>query len=182
MEAFLAVERRALHRIIHSLSTALRSQIHHVDVGSEPDIIGEVPADVIGIVVNDDVVRIPEPVVTETKVVWSYGEIETAEPEAAGTTASKAKDVAATNTTGEVTMLPGMIQMVMRVVAAGIMAYPSFASIDVRSIGMSFLFAEVAVFLRWMRSAYFRRTVLRDVLTAAADLRPAATAGVLCQG
>src|SRR6202158_3059814 len=69
--------------------TALYPQIHYGDVGSEPDVIGEVPADMIGIVIDDDVVRIPEPVVTEINVEWSYGEVETADPEAAGTTAFK---------------------------------------------------------------------------------------------
>ena len=34
----------------------LFSQIHYVDVGSEPDVIGEIPTDVIGIVIDDDVV------------------------------------------------------------------------------------------------------------------------------
>ena len=52
--------RPALHRrnCLSRISpiTVLCSQIHHVDIGSEPDVIGEVPADVIGIVVDDDVV------------------------------------------------------------------------------------------------------------------------------
>ena len=34
----------------------LCSQIHHVDIGAEPDVIGKIPADVIGIIVDDDVV------------------------------------------------------------------------------------------------------------------------------
>jgi hypothetical protein len=36
--------------------TALRSQILHVDIRSEPDVIGEISADGIGIIVEDDVV------------------------------------------------------------------------------------------------------------------------------
>jgi len=156
-----------------------------MDVGSEPDVIGEVPANVIGIIVDDDVVGIPEPVVTVTKVVGSYGEVETAEPEAAGTTASEAPDVAATNTAGEVAMLPRMIQTVMRVVAAGIMAHPSPSGIYVGSIGMSCFFTEVTILLGRVRTLYARRTVCRNVLTAATDLGPGDTAcmfSVLCQG
>ena len=153
-------------------------------VGSEPDVVGEVPADVIGIIVDDDVVRIPEPSVTETNVVGSYGEEETAEPETAGTTATEAPHMAAPETAGEATMLPGMIQMVMSVVAAGIMAYPLSATIHVRSIGVSFFFVEVAIFLGRMRRGYSRGTVLGNVLMAATDLRPATTlmAAVLGQG
>ena len=169
----------------HKNLTALRSQIHHVDVGSEPDVIGEVPADVIGILVDDDFVRIPEPSATEAKVVGSYGEVETAEPEAAGATAYEAPHVAAAETAGEAAMLPRMIQMVMRVVAAGIMAHPLSIGMHVGSFGMSFLVVEFAVFLGRMWSGYFRRTALRNVLMAATDLRPGATACmffVLCQG
>ena len=81
-------------------------------------------------------------------------------------------------------MLPRTIQMVMSVVAAGVMAHPLFAPIHVRSIGMSFLLAELAVFLGRMWSGYSRRAALRNVLMAATDLWPGATlmAAVLRQG
>ena len=73
--------------------------------------------------------------------------------------------------------------MVMSVVAAGIMAHPLSIGMYVRSIGMSAPVVEVAVFLGWTRSVYSRRTVLRNVLMAATDLRPAAAllAAMLCQ-
>jgi hypothetical protein len=92
--------------------------------------------------------------------------------------------MAAPYTAGEVAMLPRVIQMVVGIVGAGVMAYPLSAPIDVGSIGMSLFLAEVAVFLGRMRSGYFRRTVLRDILMAAAHLRPATAAMcvVLCQG
>ena len=157
----------------HHLTT-LPSQIRYVDVGSEPDVISQVPADVIGIVVDDDVVRIPEPAVTEANVIGSDREVETAKPEAARTTASKAPHMAATETTGESAMFPWMIQVVMSVAAASIMAHPFSAVVYVRSIGMSFPVVEVAVFLSLMRRGRSRRTVPGDVLAAATDLRPTA--------
>jgi hypothetical protein len=162
------------HRHLNELS----SQVVHVDVGSQPDVVGEVPTDVIGVIVNDDVVRIPQPSVTETHVVRRYREEEAAEPEASRTASSQVPDVAPAETTGEAAMLPRMIQMVVSVVAARIMAYPLFTSIDVRSIWVSFLFVEVAVFLRWMRSSNTGGTVGRNVLTSAAYLRPATSACV----
>jgi len=171
-------------KLPHKNLTALYSQIHYVDVGSEPDVIGEVPADMIGIVIDDDVVRIPEPVVTEINVEWSYGEVETAEPEAAGTTAFKTPHMSATDTAGEPAMLPRTIQMLMRVVAAGIMAYPFSIGMYVGSVGMSRPVVEVGVSLGRVRSGYSRRAVCRNVLTAATDLRPATAAtmaAVLCQ-
>ncbi len=178
MEAFVSRWRDArpstdVHLLLNPL-TALRSQIHHVHIHSQPDVVGQVPTDVIGIVVNDDVIRIPEPAVAETNIIRSHGEVEPTEPEAAGPSAYETPDVAAAETAGEVAMLPRMIQMVMRVVGAGVMAHPLFAPIDVGSVGMSGLFAEVAVLLGRVRRRYLRRTMCRNVLTPA-DLRPATT-------
>jgi len=76
-----------------------------------------------------------------------------------------------------------MIQMVMRIVPAGIMAHPLSIGMYVGSFGMSWLVVELAVFLHRMRCGYFRRTVLGNVLVAATDLWPgAAMFFVLCQG
>ena len=89
----------------------------------------------------------------------------------------------ATDTTSEAAMLPRMIQMVMSVAAAGIMAHPLPIGMHVGSFGMSCLVVELAVFLGRMRSVYLRRTVLGNVLMAAADLRPAACMFfMLCHG
>ena len=115
-----------------------------MDAGSEPDVIGEVPADVIGVIVDDNFVGIPEPSATEANVVGSYGEVEAAEPETAGATACEAPHMTAAETAGEAAMLPRMIQMVMRVVAAGIMARPLSIGMHVGSFGMSFLVVEFA--------------------------------------
>jgi hypothetical protein len=77
-----------------------------------------------------------------------------------------------------------MIQMVMRVVPAGIMAHPLSIGMYVGSFGMSCLVVELAVFLRRVRSGYLRRTVLRNVLMTPTDLWPGAACMffVLCQG
>jgi hypothetical protein len=77
-----------------------------------------------------------------------------------------------------------MIQMVMRVVAAGIVAHPLPTIMYMGSIGMSWAVAEVGVFLDRARSGNSRRAVCGDVLTAATDRRSAtaaAMAAVLCQ-
>jgi len=72
----------------------------------------------------------------------------------------------------------------MRAAAAGVMAHPFFTVVYVGGIRMSCLVVEVAVFLGRMRSGYARRTVGRNVLTAATDLGPgtALMAFVLCDG
>lgn len=48
---------------------SLGAEVLDVDVGAQTDIVGEVPALVVGIVVDDDVVAVPEPVVAEADVV-----------------------------------------------------------------------------------------------------------------
>src|SRR5579863_2875052 len=67
-------------------------------------------------------------------------------------------------------MLPGMVQMKVRVVAAGVVADPR-VTVDMGSVGVAFLVAEVAVFLRRMRRAMER--------TGTMGRRRGVTAGVL---
>jgi hypothetical protein len=52
--------------------------------------------------------------------------------------------VSAPEATGEVTVLPGVIQVIAGIVFARVMAYPGFA-IDVGSVGMSRLIAVIAI-------------------------------------
>ena len=82
--------------------------------------------------------------------------------------------MAAAETTGEAAMFPRMIQMVMRVAASGIMAHPLSIGMYVGSFGMSFFVAEMSVLLGRTWTLHPRRTVGRNVLMAATDLRPAA--------
>src|SRR5580693_330199 len=58
------------------------AEILDVDVSAETDVVGEVPAVVVWVVVDDDLVGAPVPVTAEAVVSWGDIEIETAEPEA----------------------------------------------------------------------------------------------------
>jgi hypothetical protein len=69
----------------------------------------------------------------------------------------------------------------MGVAAAGIMAYPFSAVVDMGCVGMSFAVVEVVVFFGGTRRLDTRRTVRWNILTTATNLRPAA-ARVLCHG
>lgn len=82
-----------------------------VDVGAEADVIGEVPANVIGIFVDDDVVASPVPVVAIANVRACNAEIETVKPEAGRTAAGEMPDMAFAKAAAEVAMLPRMIEM-----------------------------------------------------------------------
>ena len=97
--------------------------------------------------------------------------------------------MAATETAGESAMFERTIQMVMSVVAAGIMAHPLSIGMHVGSFGMSAPVVEVAVFLGRTLSCCSRRAMLRNVLMAATDLRSATAlsttalmAALLCHG
>src|SRR5579863_7875219 len=117
-----------------------------MDVGAEPDVVGKVPAIVVGVFVNNDVVAIPEPVVAVGEVECADAEVETAEPEAAGSTAAEMPDMTAAEASREVAVFPGMVQMHAGIVASGIVADPLAVGGDVRSVGVSGFVVEVRFF------------------------------------
>lgn len=45
------------------------AEVHHMAIRTEPHVAGQVPADVIGIVIDHNLVAVPQPVVHETEVV-----------------------------------------------------------------------------------------------------------------
>jgi hypothetical protein len=112
-----------------------------VDVGAEPDVIGEVPAIVVGVIVDNDVIAIPEPVIAVSKVKRANAEIEAAEPESIGAASTESPSVTAANAAGEVAMFPGMIQMEAGLVASVVMSDPFAVVVDVGSFGMAFMVA-----------------------------------------
>ena len=67
-----------------------------------------------------------------------------------------AANVAATETAGEVAMLPGMVEMIVSVVASGVVADPSSAAIDVRRVRMARVIVEVTIFYGRVRSLNVR--------------------------
>ena len=97
-----------------------------MDVGAEADVVGEVPADVVGVFVNDDLIGIPKPAVAEADVKRRDTlKFKPAEPEPARTAAPQMPDVAFAEAAGKVAVLPRMIEMVVNIVLARIMAYPT---------------------------------------------------------
>jgi hypothetical protein len=113
-----------------------------VDVGAEPGVVGQVPAVVIGIGVDDDVIAVPQPVTDVIVVVGRYAEVKAIEKEAIAVASAQVVDVSAANAAGEAAVLPRMIEMVVGIVAAGIVTYPLIIVVDVRSFGVVRLVAE----------------------------------------
>jgi len=94
---------------------------------------------VVGIFVDDDLIGAPGPVVAEAVVIGEDAEVEAAEPEAIAAAAFDAEDVAAAEAAVEASMLPGMIDVVVGVIAAGIVADPFVVGVHVGSVRMAFL-------------------------------------------
>lgn len=104
-----------------------------MDVGAEADVVGEVPADVVGIFVDDDVVAGPIPVVAIAEIRGGDAEIETVKPETGRAAAGEVPDMAFAEAPAEVAMLPRMILVEAGVFGARFMADPFALVIDVRA-------------------------------------------------
>ena len=124
----------------------------------------------VGVFVNDDVVVIPKPVVAESDVIWGDTEVKAAEPETVWASAAEMPDVATAESAGEASVLPGMVEVVVRIVAAGIVANPFAVGVNVWRVGMASLVVEVRVFRGRMRCARRFRTAGGDMGGSAADL------------
>src|ERR1700761_5307052 len=131
----------------------------HVD--TKPFVIGKVPAGVVRIFIDHDVVSIPVPAIAVRQVVRRNAEVETAKPEARWSPSMKMPDVAGSETPGKVAVLPGVIEVVMRVIWPGIMADP-VPLIDMRCVGVSRLVLKIAMRCSIRRSVErFRPTFRR---------------------
>ena len=115
----------------------------HMDIGSEAGVIREIPARVIGIVVQHDVIAVPQPIVGVVVVVRRDVPVKAAKPEAVAASAFDAIDVVTADFTAEASVFPNVILMVTRIVTAPVMTDPLIAlGMDVRSFGMALLVAE----------------------------------------
>jgi hypothetical protein len=124
------------------------TEIGYVDIGPEPDVVGEIPPVVVGIFVNHDLIAVPKPIAYVVVVIGRHAEVKAAEPETLAIAASEMPNVSATEATGEAAVLPGMIQMVVFVTAAGIVAYPVVVAMNVRGLRMAGTILKAMAFLR----------------------------------
>src|SRR5579863_9143749 len=118
------------------------SQIRHVNVCSQPDVIRQVPADVIGIVINNDVISIPVPVSTVAQIIGRYAEVESAEPKPARAASREMPDVARSKAACESSMLVRVIHMIVSIIPSRIMADPLAVRVDVGSIWVTALIVK----------------------------------------
>lgn len=116
-----------------------------MDVGAQPNVIGQIPPDVIGIVVDHDVISAPIPVATITHIVGSDREEEAAESEALWAPAPKPPNVASTCRSGKMSVLPSPVDVIVRVTAASIVPDPAvILGVNVGSLWMPSLIGKRA--------------------------------------
>ena len=156
----------------------LLTQILNVNVGTQANVVGEIPAIVVGVFVDDDVVAIPQPVAAVAQIKSRDAEVEAAKPEAALTASGKAPAVTSAEAAGEVTVLPGVVEMEAGIVAAVVVSNPLAVVVDVRGLGMAFFISTSRSGRRAMR----RRWTMLGNVSAANGMAAAAVATVLRQG
>jgi len=143
-----------------------------VNVSAKAGVIREIPAYIVRVIVNDDVVGIPEPPGAIAEVISRHAEIEAVEEETGRAAAAEPVDMVSADRAAEATVGKRVIEVVMRIPA--FMPDPVLVLIDVRSVGVSGLITEVRVrfpalgLLRCLpRSTLMgRRAVGRDVAAA----------------
>ena len=113
------------------------SEKHDVNVYAQPNVIEEIPANVVWVVVNHDLVTGPKPVTAVVIVGWCNAEIEAAEPEALPAPSPQPEDMAGAKAAPEAPMFPRMIEVVPGIISAGIVSDPLTVPMNVRGVWMS---------------------------------------------
>ena len=96
----------------------------------------------VGVVVDNNVIVVPIPVVNISDIKRSHAEVVSAEPEAARTAAPKPPNKPRPEAALEVAVFPRMIQVESGVVRARIVSDPFPVLVDMRGIGMSLLISK----------------------------------------
>src|SRR5471032_3217576 len=112
-------------------------------IRSQAHVVGEIVAVVVGIVIDHDVIGVPEPVVAIGIVIGCNLEKETvADIKAIVVTAAQTPDMLRADAGAETSVFPGTIKVIVSVIASALMADPAIVfGMDVRSLGMTFLIA-----------------------------------------
>ena len=121
-----------------------RAVVQDVNVGSQSHVVCEIPPWVIRVVVEHEIVRVPQPIVHIADVTGKHTEIKTVEPKAPGASAGEAENMARSEAAGETAMFERTVQVKSWVVAANVVTYPGVSAVDVRCVGMIGLVVKMA--------------------------------------
>jgi len=149
-----------------------RAHVHHVAIGSKSNIISKIPARMVRIVVEHDVVGVPDPVHSVRNVIRCDAELITGKPEAVRSSTFKTVNVARPDFCQKASMLPGSIETVVTIVAACVVADPSIVvCVNVRHFGMGVLVAKATPFFRLTLTEVFRNLSARRRWSSSHRLR-----------
>ena len=93
-------------------------------ISAQLSVVSQIPARMIGVVINNNFITAPVPAVAVTSIIGSDAEEESAKAEPVRSAAVQMPRVAATNAAGKTAVFPRMMKMVVRVVSACIVAHP----------------------------------------------------------
>jgi len=128
-----------------------------VCIGAKPDVIGQVKTRVIGIVIDHDVVGVPEPTIHIAEIRLCNLKEKAAKAKSLRRSAGQTPDVLPANGASKASVFPGMVKMVASIVS--FMPYPAIVfCVNVRGFRMAFLITVAALCRlpvvgsgRWMR-------------------------------
>jgi len=172
-------------------SGSLLPEIVHVGVGPQPGVVREIPADVVRIVVDRDVIAVPEPVVDIGELPRRDAEEEAVEKEAISVSSPEPEWTP--EPARETPVLKGMIEVEASITPAGIVSDPPAIGVNVGRVGMPRFVAKAAGVRRATAhlTAGARRATVRltrtvtwnestaDAMHAVAAVLPTATTTVL---
>ncbi len=133
-----------------------------MNVGPQPDVVSQIVAHVIRIVVNHNIITVPEPVIDITEIGVCDREVEAAKAKAVRITSTQPPNMPCTNGSRKAPMLPWMVEMVTRVMS--FMAYPTIVfCVHMGRFRMAFRIAVRARCRCWLVRNGARRWMRRRV-------------------
>jgi hypothetical protein len=135
-----------------------------VNVGAQPHVVSEIPAFVVGVFINHDIVAVPQPVVRVGEVKRGDAEVVAAKPETAGIASLNAPAVSTAKAAIEAAMFPGVIDVETDVIAPAFVSHPFAVVVNVRGLGVAFAVAIgapriVAMIFTMFFPSLFLRTI-----------------------
>jgi hypothetical protein len=133
----------------------------------------------IGIFIDHDRIVIPVPIADIIVIVRRHTEVPAVEPEAIAVSSSKMIFVPAPEAARETAMFPRSIEVIVLIVASGIVSNPSVIVVDMRNLRMTRLIAKRTMILLWaaflwmvfLRPIFLWATLLGTTLRGAIFLR-----------
>ena len=145
---------------------SVRAEVLHVDVSAQPGVVGEVPAIVIRIVVDHDLIAVPQPVAAVGESNAATLKKNPPNQNRPGPPPPRRKTWSRPNPPGNA-LLERMIDVIVAIVTTRVMSNPIAVRVHVRRIWMSLAVAERVVF-----AVHFRPTMKAGWDRGPGQIRP----------